>query len=78
MQSYPEAEPQIRAKLTPRGEDLLNKVKDQCIAETIAKFMFRHLHPYFTHPIPELMADPQFRACSTCSASGPCGPTRRC
>ena len=23
--------------------------------------MFRHLHPYFTHPIPELMADQPFR-----------------
>ena len=61
MQSYPEAEPQIRGVLTPRGEDFVNKVKDQCIAETIAKFMFRHLDSYFTHPIPELMADPQFR-----------------
>lgn len=61
MQSYPEAEPKIRSVLTPRGEDFVNKVKDQCVAESIAKFMFRHLQPYFNHPIPELMADPQFR-----------------
>ncbi len=54
-QSYPEAEPAIRSKLTPRGEDLLFKVKDQCIAETIAKFMFRHLQPYFNEPISDLM-----------------------
>jgi len=30
------------------GADLLQKVQDQCIAETIAKFMFRHLQPYFS------------------------------
>ena len=61
IQSYPEAEPAIRAKLTPRGEDLLAKVKDQCIAETIAKFMFRHLQPYFNEPIEDLLAEPAFR-----------------
>ncbi len=61
MQSYPEAEAKIRSVLTPRGEDFVDKVKDQCVAETIVKFMFRHLEPYFNEPIPELMADPQFR-----------------
>lgn len=45
--TYPEFEGVIRSKLTPRGVDLLNKVQDQCVAETIAKFMFRHLQPYF-------------------------------
>ena len=61
MQSYPEAEAKIRSVLTPRGEDFVDKVKDQCVGETIIKFMFRHLQPYFNHPMPELMADPQFR-----------------
>ena len=61
MQSYPEAEPKIRAVLTPRGQDFVDKTKDQCVAESIAKFMFRHLQPYFNHPIPELLADPGFR-----------------
>jgi triacylglycerol lipase len=61
MQSYPQAEPKIRAVLTPRGHDFVNKTKDQCIGETIIKFMFRHLQPYFAHPIPELLADPGFR-----------------
>ena len=61
MQSYPEAEAKIRSVLTPRGEDFVNKTKDQCVAESIAKFMFRHLQPYFSHPIDELMADPGFR-----------------
>ena len=61
IQSYPEAEPLIRSKLTPRGEDLLAKVKEQCIGETAIKFMFRHLQPYFTEPIDELMAEPTFK-----------------
>lgn len=61
IQSYPEAEAAIRSKLTPRGEDLLFKVKDQCIAETITKFMFRHLQPYFNEPINELMQDETFK-----------------
>ena len=46
--SYPEFADVIRSKMTPRGLDLLQKVQDQCIAETIAKFTFRHLQPYFT------------------------------
>lgn len=45
--SYPEFADVIRSKMTPRGLDLLQKVQDQCIAETISKFMFRHLQPYF-------------------------------
>ena len=49
--SYPEFADVIRSKMTPRGLDLLQKVQDQCIAETIAKFMFRHLQPYFTADI---------------------------
>jgi triacylglycerol lipase len=61
IQSYPEAEEKIRSVLTPRGEDLLDKVKKQCIAETISKFMFRHLQPYFNQPIADLMADQEFR-----------------
>lgn len=61
FQSYPEAAPKVRALLTPRGMDFVDKTKDQCIAESLAKFMFRHLQPYFNHPIPELLADPQFR-----------------
>ena len=61
IQAYPEAEAAIRSKLTPRGEDLLFKVKDQCIAETIAKFMFRHLQPYFNEPISDLMHEETFK-----------------
>lgn len=49
--AYPEHEAAIRATLTPRGADLLEKVKDQCVAETLSKFMFRHLQPYFNEDI---------------------------
>jgi hypothetical protein len=58
---YPEHEAAIRATLTPRGEDLIAKVADQCIAETIAKFMFRHLQPYFNRDIYQLVNEEPFR-----------------
>ena len=60
MTAYPEHADAIRSKLTPRGEDMLFKVADQCIAETIAKFMFRHLQPYFNEDINELVNEEPF------------------
>ncbi|MGE2737442.1 lipase family protein [Mycolicibacterium vaccae] len=62
FQSYPEAEPKVRALLTARGQDFVDKTKNQCVGESVTKFMFRHLQPYFNQPIPELLTDPQFRA----------------
>lgn len=59
--SYPEHEAAIRATLTTRGEDLLFKVQDQCVAETLAKFMFRHLQPYFNQDINQLVNQEPFR-----------------
>ena len=53
--AYPEHADAIRSKLTPRGEDMLFKVPDQCVAETLTKFMFRHLQPYFTEDIYQLV-----------------------
>lgn len=58
--AYPEAAQAIHDKLTPRGEDLFNKVAGQCIAETITKFMFRHLQPYFTEDIHQLVNEEPF------------------
>lgn len=58
--TYPEFAQTIRAVLTPRGQDLLDKVQDQCIAETISKFMFRHLQPYFTGDMFELVTHEPF------------------
>jgi triacylglycerol lipase len=59
--TYPEFGDAIRAKMTPRGADLLQKVQDQCIAETAAKFMFRHLQPYFNEDITQLVDEEPFR-----------------
>jgi hypothetical protein len=58
--AYPEHADEIRATLTPRGEDMLFKVSDQCIAETMAKFMFRHLQPYFNEDINQLVNEEPF------------------
>ncbi len=60
--AYPEDEAAIRATLTPRGEDLLNKVQDQCVAETIFNFMFRHLQPYFNQDINQLVNEEPFKS----------------
>jgi triacylglycerol lipase len=60
--TYPEFADAIRSKLTPRGADMLDKVQDQCIAETIAKFMFRHLQPYFTEDINQLVNEEPFKS----------------
>jgi Secretory lipase len=60
MTAYPEHADEIRSKLTPRGEDMLFKVADQCVAETLAKFMFRHLQPYFTEDIFQLVNEEPF------------------
>jgi hypothetical protein len=58
--TYPEFADAIRSKMTPRGADLLQKVQDQCIAETVSKFMFRHLQPYFTEDVTALVAQEPF------------------
>ena len=58
--AYPEHADAIRSKLTPRGEDFLFKVADQCVAETLTKFMFRHLQPYFNEDIKQLVNEEPF------------------
>ncbi len=58
--AYPEHAEAIRATLTPRGADMLYKVQDQCVAETLAKFMFRHLQPYFNDDIYKLVNEEPF------------------
>lgn len=60
--TYPEFADVIRSKMTPRGLDLLQKVQDQCIAETIAKFTFRHLQPYFNVDITAAVNEEPFRS----------------
>ncbi len=58
--AYPEHADAIRSKLTPRGEDFLFKVADQCVAETLTKFMFRHLQPYFNEDIDQIVNEEPF------------------
>jgi triacylglycerol lipase len=72
--SYPEFEGAIRATLTPRGEDLLSKVADQRIAETVAKFMFRHPQPYFNEDICQLVDTEPFRTLFDMQRIGGVGP----
>ncbi|BBZ02021.1 putative triacylglycerol lipase [Mycolicibacterium chitae] len=45
--AFPEAEEGIRGVLTPRGIDMLEKTRYNCINEVMTKFMFRHVQPYF-------------------------------
>jgi triacylglycerol lipase len=52
--AYPETEQIIWDSLTPRGQDMLDKTKEQCILQTLADFGFRHLQPYFNEPLDEL------------------------
>ena len=59
--TYPEFADAIRAKMNPRGADLLQKVQDQCVAETAAKFTFRHLQPYFNEDITQIVGEEPFR-----------------
>lgn len=40
---------------------MLSKVQDQCIAETAAKFAFRHLQPYFNVDIPQTVEEEPFK-----------------
>ena len=58
--AYPEHAEEIRATLTPRGVDLMDKTRDQCVAETMTKFMFRHVQPYFNRDVTELMNSEPF------------------
>ncbi|BBZ27553.1 secretory lipase family protein [Mycolicibacterium madagascariense] len=46
--AYPEDADAIHAVLTPDGEDLIAKTQNQCLGETIANFMFRHIARYLT------------------------------
>jgi triacylglycerol lipase len=44
--SYPDVAHKIHHALTPDGEDLIAKTQNQCLGETIANFMFRHVQRY--------------------------------
>jgi pimeloyl-ACP methyl ester carboxylesterase len=60
--AYPEAEAAIHDRLTPQGEDLLDKSKQQCYAETILTFGLHHLQGYFVGDPYKVLADEPFKS----------------
>jgi len=60
--AYPEAGELIRSKLTPRGAAMLESVSRQCVGQTIINFAFRHLQPYFTEDLGQLMNAEPFKS----------------
>ncbi|WP_396895414.1 lipase family protein, partial [Mycolicibacterium sp.] len=58
IEAYPEAAPTIRAKLTPNGEHLLNRTRNQCSPETFLEFSFHRLSEYFVGDPLQLGNDP--------------------
>ncbi len=60
MAAYPEHADEVRALLTPRGEDMVNKTAEQCVPETIFNFMFRHLGPYLNRDIDDIVNSEPF------------------
>ncbi len=53
--AYPEVADAIRSKLTPRGAAMLASTSRQCIGQTVIDFSFRHLQPYFTEDLTQLI-----------------------
>ena len=62
MAAYPEAADAIRSKMTPRGLAMLESVSRQCVGQTLIDFMFRHLQPYFTEDIYQLVDEEPFKS----------------
>ena len=62
MAAYPEAADAIRSKMTPRGLAMLESVSRQCVGQTLLDFMFRHLQPYFTEDINQLVNEEPFNS----------------
>ncbi len=56
MAAFPEAEPGVMSTLTPRGVDFIQKTRYSCTDESIMKFMFRHLQPYFNQDFHQILA----------------------
>lgn len=58
FQAYPEVEPLIRPRLTPQGEDLLARTREQCVSETAFTFAFHRAGEYFTGDAGQLVRSP--------------------
>ena len=78
MAAYPEAADAIRSKMTPRGLAMLESVSRQCVGQTLLDFMFRHLQPYFTEDIYQLVNEEPFSSLFERSGSDATNPTHRC
>ncbi len=55
FQAYPEVEPAIRSKLSPAGEDLVDRARDQCVPESAMTFGFHRVEEYFEGDSRELL-----------------------
>ena len=62
MAAYPEAADAIRSKMTARGLAMLESASRQCVGQTLLDFMFRHLQPYFTEDINQLVNEEPFNS----------------
>lgn len=62
MAAYPEFSDNIHHALTPDGEDLIAKTQNQCLAETMANFGFRHVQRYFAIDITTAARQEPFRS----------------
>lgn len=59
IEAYPEAAGAIRGALTAQGQDLLDRTRDQCVAETALTFAFHQIDEYFrADPATLLRAEP--------------------
>lgn len=75
MAAFPEAEPGIRATLTPRGTDFIDKTRYNCIDEAILKFNFRHLQPYFNVDLRDLFGSEPIKSALAAQRLGSLKPT---
>lgn len=55
ISAYPASEEWIRGKLNERGLQFLDSVKNQCVVETMLKYQFRHLQPFFVDNFPDIL-----------------------
>lgn len=62
LEAYPESAPAIRRHLTVYGEHLLNRTKEQCVAETLFEFSFHHLDEYFDADLSEMVKAEPFKS----------------
>lgn len=60
--SYPEFADTIHQALTADGKDLLAKTQNQCLAETMANYAFRHVQRYFAVDIAAAATQEPFKS----------------